>query len=235
MASGGRVFNYGVSGQYATFSGAAFEVTTGTIAGWIKNLDEGNSGAFIGCNNAGTFAGYIFAWESGGFDQRFTFFDGTGWNFSNSIGAATALAAGWHHVAVRWVGTGSRSGEFFLDGVSIGTFTPAAMGVAGGGTKNLNNYPGGGNGVGVEYSEWAIFGSSLSNGNITTLNGGASPKTLTPIEHWRFNQAGATITGQMGYANLTLINAPGTSADGPTVADPPASATRHRAHGILLG
>lgn len=232
MATGGRVFDAVVPNTGTFGTTTALDMTSGTISVWIKNLEETSvAGAILSTSNAAFNKGFIFAWESGGFDQRFTFYDGTDWRFSSSIGADPALAAGWHHVLVRW--TSGSSGAFFLDGAAIGTFTPATLVAPTGETKTLNTYPSGG-GLTVEYSELAVWNSSLSNGDVALLAGGDSPQAVgSPVGHWRFNTTGTTVEDLIGTADVTLSHNVAQSSDGPAV-DEPSSGVERRVWAAII-
>lgn len=219
MATGGRIFDTLVP-NFGTFAGTAdaLESTTGTWAGWVKNLDESVAAAFVEALD-GSFNGYRYTWERGGFAQRFTLFDTVDWRFSGTVTNGDLADGDWHHIAVTWVSGGDV--KFYMDGVQVGTTATAGTMVnAGGSTKYFgrddSTY------IDGEFSEWAFWSSELSGTDIANLAGGDSPQAVgTPVGHWRFNGTGTTVSDEVGSLDLTLSHDLAQSSNGPTVDEPP--------------
>lgn len=218
MPTGGRVFNTAVP-NYGTFAGTSetLESTTGTWAGWVKNLDESVASAFIEALD-GSFNGYRYSWERGGFAQRFTLWDTVDWRFSGAVANGDLADGDWHHIAVTWVSGGDV--KFYMDGVQVGTTATAGTMVnAGGSTKYFGRddttY------IDGEFSEWAFWSSELSGVQIAALAAGAWPPSVgSPVGHWRFNGTGTTVPDEIGSVDLTLTHDLSASSDGPPVTEP---------------
>lgn len=148
--------------------------------------------------------------------------------------SSETVSAGWHHMMIMWstnsqTNSGSQGYDIYLDGVNVGNQANTDYGAANLysipattfrlGQRANAAYPFGG-----KLDEVAIFTSSLSASDVSTIYNSGAPgdiSSLNPFGWWRMgdndNGAGTTITDKgSGSNDATLTNGPTFSTTTPS-------------------
>lgn len=197
-----------------------------TIAAWFKVEGDGNGNAIVCLGNASN--SEIFrlaaAMDIASDPIRFRATNAGGTN--HDFGGGTISLNTWYHAAIVVSGTGQAQRAVFLNGTKYTS--------AGANTRDISSatilsigaqYQAGTYGVDIDgkIAHVAVWDVALTDGNITSLAGGANPMTISASDLVSYWPLTADLVDLI--ASLTLTNSGGASlsGDNPTVDPAPGS------------
>lgn len=218
-----RTFNG--SSQYATAaSSSIYNSTDCTVSLWFNRT--ANNGRVIsvgGFDGSAVVDGWDLACNPA--NGWLNFYLWSGGTTTIGTNTATLTSGTWYHVVLRMRLTGSELNDFILDDSQQGTDDTTAGRTAAARQLIVANDPSFAQYATGDIAEVSIYNTDLSDAQITSLAGGASPLSATLVgdcvAYWRMDGSGATEDDLVSSITLTYTGTPGT-ATGPTVDDPPA-------------
>ena len=132
----------------------------------------------------------------------------------------------WHHVAYTFTGGTSGTFTYYLDGSSVGTkaytwttdsgsYEPMHIGALKNGTSFFQNRTGG------KIDELALYNSTLSSSDISTIYNSGSPADQSSdsnlVAYWRMQGSGHQVTDSSTNSNTAILENGATfSTDAPS-------------------
>ena len=207
-----------------------------TVSTWLKTSDVTDNQVVFGDNSATP----IFSFEYWGSNNRMYFEYGSGLYCYLTLNSVVSNDV-WHNLALVYDGSGATNTDkikIYINGVDksssltfVGT-VPTALNASIGnlwlGNGQNYNSPFLGN-----IDEFAIWNSSLTQENITSIYGGGTPSSissLSPISHWRMGED-ATFSTNWSLPDNGSASNTGTSAN-MTIADLEGDAPNYTGGGL---